>query len=519
MTVNTGNIVTGPYVGNDSADSFSYDFRIENKTQIEVYQTIDDGVQAVLTVDTDYTVDSVGDDAGGTITRVAGVLPTGYKWWFRANYEQTQLTAFGSQGGFFPDVHETAMDKMTFLIQQLQDESNRSIKVNVTSPVDPDELVESLLEAEENAVSAAASADADAQQTALDRIATGEDVVATGEDVVATGEDVVAAQSILNSVVTTGDNQVARVITEGDTQDARVIAEGDTQDARVIAEGDTQEARLELYANAEMINPLVASSVLTNWTSALSIVSGDLIITGGYFNYTNGKTEKGYTLSSRTVTESLDATGVSDGFKWPSVNSDGTVSWFDEEPTYTGEATGVSFNLADGKWYEDDVLMVPSPSFIPVPVMIAGGEVQYLGDDEIATNVQPKAAFPEGLVASELTEANANVKIVDFGTVATNNRYVIDNPFGNDKWEGCSAEAQIYLNNRWSRAGFVYSNPSGGYGTEGHSNLEGIVVQTGSIRLYSASAEGGGGHGYTGGSGTSAPCRVIVKYTGDATNA
>jgi len=138
MTVNTVNITSGPYAGNDIADTFDYDFRIEDKTQVIVYETDDTGVMTTLTVDTDYIVAGIGVDAGGTITRVAGALPTGYTWYIRSNYNATQLTAFASQGGFFPGVHELAFDKLTFLIQQLQDGKARTFKLADSVDVDGD---------------------------------------------------------------------------------------------------------------------------------------------------------------------------------------------------------------------------------------------------------------------------------------------------------------------------------------------------------------------------------------------
>jgi hypothetical protein len=121
MTVNTDDITSGPYIGNGIGSTFSYDFRVDDESQLTVYETDDEGNQTTLTLTTDYTVAGVGDDDGGIITRVAGNLPTDYEWYIRSNYLETQLTAFASQGGFFPDVHEKAMDKLTFLIQQLFD--------------------------------------------------------------------------------------------------------------------------------------------------------------------------------------------------------------------------------------------------------------------------------------------------------------------------------------------------------------------------------------------------------------
>jgi hypothetical protein len=130
MTVNSKKITSGPYDGNDIADTFSYTFKIFDKSEVSVYETDDTGVETLLTVDSDYTVTGVGNDAGGTITRTAGALPTGYQWFIRSNFEETQLTAFTSQGPFFPDLHENAMDKLTLLIQQILDKLTRTFTLS-----------------------------------------------------------------------------------------------------------------------------------------------------------------------------------------------------------------------------------------------------------------------------------------------------------------------------------------------------------------------------------------------------
>lgn len=130
MTVNTKKITSGPYAGNGIADTFSYTFKVEDKTELSVFETDDSGVQTELVVDTDYTVNTVGVDGGGTITRTAGALPVGYEWYIRSNFEETQLTAFTSQGAFFPDLHEMAMDKLTLLIQQVLDKIGRTFSLS-----------------------------------------------------------------------------------------------------------------------------------------------------------------------------------------------------------------------------------------------------------------------------------------------------------------------------------------------------------------------------------------------------
>lgn len=137
MTVNTSNITSGPYTGNGVTVAFPYTFRAELKTDLKVFETdnsVSPAIITELTVDVDYTVSDLGEDAGGNVTRLAGPLATGDVWYIRSDYKETQLTAFNSQGGFYPDVHEAAIDKLTFLIQQLIDLNARSFRIADSDP-------------------------------------------------------------------------------------------------------------------------------------------------------------------------------------------------------------------------------------------------------------------------------------------------------------------------------------------------------------------------------------------------
>jgi hypothetical protein len=129
MTVNVSDITAGPYLGNNTASQFSYDFKVSNKSQLTVFETDDSGIVTTLVVDTDYTVNDVGVDGGGTIDRIAGNLPTDYLWYIRSNYANTQDTDFSSQGGFFPAIHTSAFDLRTFISLQQQDLINRAVRL------------------------------------------------------------------------------------------------------------------------------------------------------------------------------------------------------------------------------------------------------------------------------------------------------------------------------------------------------------------------------------------------------
>lgn len=119
MTVETNTVLSGPYAGNDVADTFAYGFTIQNKTDLMVIETDNTGALSILTVDTDYTVGDVGTEGGGSVVRVAGPLPTDYGWLIRSDRSPLQFLDLVSQGGFFPDLHEKAYDHAIILIQQI----------------------------------------------------------------------------------------------------------------------------------------------------------------------------------------------------------------------------------------------------------------------------------------------------------------------------------------------------------------------------------------------------------------
>lgn len=128
------------------------------------------------------------------------------------------------------------------------------------------------------------------------------------------------------------------------------------------------------------------------------------------------------------------------------------------------------------------------------------------------------ATVTQKAINEKLTEMRGKVKIVDFGTVTINKRYVINNPFGNDKWASCVTIPQLQHNGKWFQAGWHYV----GYnlrstGVRSGSMNEGIVVQTGGELVSDGSVYEGNLYGGTGTEPrlTSAKCRVLVFYIGE----
>ena len=221
MTISTtvDNITSGPYPGDGTNAQFSYTFKAIAATDLQVYE--DNGTTStLLTVNSDYTVNDLGSENGGTIDRVAGNLPTGSTWFIVADYKQVQATVFGSQGAFLSAIHEAAFDRIIMLILQIERKSNLALRLpasytgdaSVELPIPVADrgfkwnaagtaLETTLTNPDEVATSVDASAAAAAVSAAaasVSQTAVAVDLVATNADVVSTGEDVLSAEAWAN---------------------------------------------------------------------------------------------------------------------------------------------------------------------------------------------------------------------------------------------------------------------------------------------------------------------------------
>ena len=155
-TVNTSPI----YAGNDTTGPWAFSFKTFDQAELEVIKASSAGVETILTLTTEYTVSLNGDQnasPGGEVTTVANVA-TGESLRVRWVGIPTQETDIQNAGGFYPEVIENALDKLTMLTQRNTEEIGRAVKTTITSGGDPDALVASLLAAEVNAAASEAAA-------------------------------------------------------------------------------------------------------------------------------------------------------------------------------------------------------------------------------------------------------------------------------------------------------------------------------------------------------------------------
>ncbi|SSF19968.1 phage tail fiber domain-containing protein [Klebsiella quasipneumoniae] len=116
MTVST-QVSRNEYTGNGATTQYDFTFRILDKSHLLV-QTLDTSESIVtLTLGTDYTVTGVNRYNGGKVV-LTSALPAGYKISIERSTPVTQEASIRNQGGFFPEIHEDALDKLTMLVQQ-----------------------------------------------------------------------------------------------------------------------------------------------------------------------------------------------------------------------------------------------------------------------------------------------------------------------------------------------------------------------------------------------------------------
>ena len=145
MTISSNSRKAGPFIGNGTAATFPFTFKVFQASDLEVVKlTVATNIETVLVLNTDFTA-SVNEDQnsspGGTITLSAGALATGYNLVITSDIENLQPTDLTNQGGFYPEVITDALDRATIQIQQLQEAVDRSAKLPITSSADADALV------------------------------------------------------------------------------------------------------------------------------------------------------------------------------------------------------------------------------------------------------------------------------------------------------------------------------------------------------------------------------------------
>lgn len=137
MTVANSTSRSGPYAGASQTGPFPVTFRFLENAHLQVVQANASDVETTLVLDTNYTVTGAGSESGGTLTLLVA-LPVGQTLTIIRDVPITQLTDYTQSDSFPAESHEDALDKLTMIAQQQQDDINRSIRVPEFSTVLPE---------------------------------------------------------------------------------------------------------------------------------------------------------------------------------------------------------------------------------------------------------------------------------------------------------------------------------------------------------------------------------------------
>ena len=158
--------LAGPYTG-AGLKTFSFSFKIFEETDVYVATSSSDLEAAVnLSYGTDYSVTMNSDQdtaPGGSVTLTNGlaagqILVIGSAL---AYTQETQLTNFSR---FPPEIINTALDRIVVQIQQIVEALDRTVKVPATSSTTPEQLIEKLLSAQNDARKFADAAEKSAEE-------------------------------------------------------------------------------------------------------------------------------------------------------------------------------------------------------------------------------------------------------------------------------------------------------------------------------------------------------------------
>lgn len=131
--------------GDGSNVTFPYDFKIFADADLTVILRSATGTETVQSLTTDYSVTNAGNTSGGNVVFVSAPA-SGVTVVIRRNIAQTQTTDYTANDPFPAESHEDALDRLTFITQQQQEELDRSFKVSRTNTITSAEFTEAASE-------------------------------------------------------------------------------------------------------------------------------------------------------------------------------------------------------------------------------------------------------------------------------------------------------------------------------------------------------------------------------------
>jgi hypothetical protein len=120
------------YSGDGSTTVFAYTFKVFADADLRVIERASNGTETVKTLTTHYTVSGAGTDSGGNVTFTTAPA-SGVTVIIKRNLGLTQGTDYIENDPFPAESHEDALDRLTFIAQNIQEQVDRCIKASETN--------------------------------------------------------------------------------------------------------------------------------------------------------------------------------------------------------------------------------------------------------------------------------------------------------------------------------------------------------------------------------------------------
>ncbi len=169
------------YSGNGSTTVFAYTFKIFADADLKVFIRSSTGVETLKTLTTHYTVSNAGNASGGNVTFTTGNTPaSGETVVIQRELALTQGTDYVENDPFPAESHEDALDRLTFITQQQQEEIDRAIKASVTNTISSTEFAISASDRANKILSFDGSGDLTVTEGKVDTVSTSVSAVSAG---------------------------------------------------------------------------------------------------------------------------------------------------------------------------------------------------------------------------------------------------------------------------------------------------------------------------------------------------
>jgi hypothetical protein len=274
MTISS-TTVRNSYSGDGTTDTFTYNFKIFQDSDIQVIIRSANGTETIKTITTHYTVTDAGVASGGTVVFTPGNIPTATETVvLRRNIPQTQEIDYIANDPFPAESHEEALDRATDgNLNKFKKKLTRSLKLSKTNTMTSTEFTVGAADRANKIL----AFDASGEISVTQELGTyrGTDTTITTEAYVQ--RDIVKSTSAtqLNNVyICVGDSVVGDLLTDTDHFDLLVDAVSAAASATAAAssatDAETAQTAAETAQTAAELAETNAETAETNASASAS---------------------------------------------------------------------------------------------------------------------------------------------------------------------------------------------------------------------------------------------------------